>query len=94
MKTLERIRNAIFLSLAIIFTFSCIFYMFDHTHFDGYELEEETSGEKFLNRLYFTMTTLSSTGYGDIAPGSFPVKLISILLQYILIISIFITLSS
>lgn len=94
MKISERMRNSIFISLAIIFTFSCIFYMFDHTHFDGYELEEETSGEKFLNRLYFTMTTLSSTGYGDIAPSSFIVKLISILLQYILIISIFVTLSS
>ena len=38
----------------IISAFSCIFYMFDHTHFDGYESEEESSGEKFLNRLYLS----------------------------------------
>jgi len=63
--------------------------MFDHTHFIG--LEEEDDNDilnKMFHRLYYTMSTLSSAGYGDITPKSYPIKIVSILLQLILIVSL------
>ena len=73
------------LGCCIILFFTSIFYSFDHTHFNGIDEEHET--DKFIHRLYFTISTLSS-GYGDITPKSIEVKMISILLQSILIIGL------
>ena len=54
------------LGLTTILLFSCIFYLFDHTHFNG--IEKLMKKNKFFHRFYFTITTLSSAGYGDITP--------------------------
>jgi len=74
------------LSLCIIILFTIIFYQYDHTHFKGFD-EEDDKGGKILNRLYFTMTTFSSTGYGDISPNSNELKVLSMILQFILVIA-------
>jgi len=66
--------------------FTGIFYFFDHNHFNGFNKEDDEES-KFINRLYFTMTTFSSTGYGDISPNSTEIKIISMLLQFILVIA-------
>ena len=60
--------------------------MFDHTHFNG--IDEEHESDKFFHRLYFTITTLSSAGYGDITPKTTEIKILSIIIQFILIISL------
>lgn len=61
--------------------------MFDHTHFNGFTKEEDKH-DKFLNRVYFTVTTFSSTGYGDVSPITRPVKIIAMILQFMLIITV------
>ena len=49
----------------------------DSTHFRGFD-EEKRSSERFLNRLYFVATTLSTVGYGDMSPKSTLAKSVSV----------------
>ena len=87
MNRLTKMIRLSFSSLIIVLSFSLVFYMYDHTHFDGFtKLEDEK--DKFLNRIYFTVTTFSSTGYGDVSPATRPVKIISMILQFMLIITV------
>lgn len=79
----SKLSKIILFSLIIISIFSATFYNYDHTHFNG--LNENNDDNKLFNRIYFTVTTLSSAGYGDITPKSKIVKLLSIILQFILI---------
>ena len=79
----SKLSKIVLFSLIIISIFSVIFYNYDHTHFDG--LNKNNDNNKLFNRIYFTVTTLSSAGYGDITPKSKEVKLLSIILQFILI---------
>ena len=58
--------------------------MFDHTHFNGIAADEDDSMISiFVTRLYFTMTTVSTIGYGDITPKSIKVRCATIFLQLI-----------
>ena len=50
------------------------------------ESDDKTFIDKLFNRLYFTMTTLSSTGYGDTIAKSKEMKINSMILQFILIV--------
>jgi len=79
----SKLAKIILFSLIIITIFSFLFYRYDYSHFNG--LNENNDKEKLFNRIYFTVTTLSSAGYGDITPKSKEVKLLSIILQFILI---------
>ena len=84
-KLLTLIKN--YFILIISFTF--IFTLFDHTHFDGFgELDDSTIYKKVFNRLYFTITTVSSVGYGDISPKTTDIRCVVMLLQTILIFAI------
>ena len=56
---------------------------YDNTHFNGFT-EDNDIKNKFFNRLYFT--TFSSTGYGDVSPKSIDVRIISMILQFSLVI--------
>lgn len=85
-KEIKSLMKLLILGLTTILFFTCIFYLFDYTHFNGIEKEHEEN--KFFHRFYFTITTLSSAGYGDITPKTIPVKIISCILQFILIISL------
>ena len=49
---------------------------------------------EFMNRLYFTMTTVSTVGYGDISPRSNTAKVLTISLQAIVTIGLVTTLLS
>ena len=85
-KYLTRILKLSIIGLCIVSFFTIIFHFFDHTNFNGFG-EKEDEEHKLLNRLYFTMTTFSSTGYGDISPKSIYVKIITMLLQFSLVIA-------
>ena len=74
-------------SLLFILCFTAFLLLFDHTHFIGFN-EDNTLSDKYFNRFYFTVTTLSSTGYGDIIAKTKVMKMISMLLQFILIVSV------
>jgi len=86
---IKNIIKLILFGIIIILIFTSIFYMFDHTHFIGLEKEDDNVIlNKIFNRLYYTISTLSSAGYGDITPKSYATKILSILLQFILITSL------
>ena len=83
---LRKVFKLSIIGIIIVLVFTGIFYLFDHTHFNGFGKEQDKES-KILNRLYFTMTTFSSTGYGDISPNSAEIKIISMILQFILVIA-------
>lgn len=85
-KYLRKVFKLSIIGLTIVLIFTGIFHLFDHNHFNGFGKEEDEKN-KILNRLYFTMTTFSSTGYGDISPNSPEIKIISMILQFILVIA-------
>lgn len=85
-KYLKKVAKLSTIGIIIVLFFTFIFHFFDYTHFNGFE-EKEDENKKLLNRLYFTMTTFSSTGYGDISPESIPVKIITMLLQFSLVVA-------
>ena len=82
------LRNFILpLTSLIILTvaFSFVFLICDANEFNG--LDEESDGLlKYFNRLYFTMTTMSTVGYGDISPASVRAKIITMVLQALITI--------
>ena len=83
---LKKVSKLSIIGILIVLLFTGIFHLYDHTHFNGFGKEEDEES-KLLNRLYFTMTTFSSTGYGDISPNSHEIKVISMILQFILVIA-------
>lgn len=85
-KYLKKVFKLSIIGIIIVIVFTSIFHLFDHTHFKGFD-EDDDEENKILNRLYFTMTTFSSTGYGDIAPNSDEIKIISMILQFVLVIA-------
>jgi len=69
--------------------FTLIFCQYDHTHWNGIEeKEDDTFKKKFFNRLYFTSTTYSTVGYGDISPKTPSCRNIAIILQTFIIIEL------
>jgi hypothetical protein len=73
--------------LCLMFLFSAIFSMFDHTHWTGIELVDDiTPYERFATRLYFTSTTMSTVGYGDIVPRTHICRNIVVALQFGMIV--------
>ncbi len=73
--------------LYIIFTL--VFCQFDHTHWVGIDEEDDdTFNKKFFNRFYFTSTTYSTAGYGDISPKSTSCRIAVMALQTLIIVEI------
>ena len=70
----------------------CILMFFSAEHWDGpgiIENADTTLYEKFINRTYFVTTTLSTAGYGDIAPKTLYLKIITMTLQICIILGVF-----
>jgi hypothetical protein len=59
--------------IGIIVFFSCVGILIPSNHFNG--LENEAILDRIVNRFYFTFTTISTVGYGDISPKSNIAKL-------------------
>ena len=83
-KYLKKVFKLSIIGILIVTKFTGIISLYDHTHFNGFGKKKKN---KLLHRLYFTMTTFSSTGYGDISPNSRELKIISMILQFILVIA-------
>jgi hypothetical protein len=77
----------IILIIIVAITFSII--PLDHTHWSGIDRHDDMKfSHKFLNRMYFVSSTLSSVGYGDIHPISTTAKIVTIVLQLVTILGI------
>ena len=83
---LKKIFKLSLVGASIVILFTLVFYQYDHTHFNGFN-EKDDKELKILNRIYYTMTTFSSTGYGDISPRSIDIKIITMILQFTLVIA-------
>lgn len=73
--------------ILLFFAFSVLGLMyFDHTHFNGISKSDDNEFfDALLNRSYFTTTTISSVGYGDISPKTRILKLYVAIMQFIII---------
>lgn len=63
------IRSSVYTLILTVFSMTLLAY-FCNKHFDGLEMsgELERLPEEFQNCLYFVITTMSTTGYGDVKP--------------------------
>jgi|SaaInlStandDraft_1057018.scaffolds.fasta_scaffold42443_3 hypothetical protein len=67
--TVTLLSNVIF---AVLYLFLCN----DPEDWDGMDNANDSVGKKLFNRLYFTMTTNTTVGYGDITPKSVKAKIL------------------
>jgi voltage-gated potassium channel Kch len=66
------------------FIFAAILSFLPHNHFNGIEEKNDKGLKRYTNRLYFTFTTISTVGYGDITPASPESKLIVSILMILI----------
>lgn len=86
---MNKLKKMSLVIISIVILFSIIFYTFNYNHWIGIDENEDIGFKnRFFNRLYFTMTTFSSTGYGDIYPKTKALKIIVMILQFLLTVSI------
>jgi len=88
MRCIGGILHRILLKLVILMVlFVIIFYQFDHTHWTGIEYTDDlVKTNRLMNRIYFTSSTMSTVGYGDIVPRSHTCRNIVVILQIGIII--------
>jgi hypothetical protein len=86
---MEKLTKMITATIAIVLFFTMVFTLFDHNHWSGLDQKNDSKpADKFFNRLYFTMTTFSSTGYGDISPSSKESRTAVMVVQLMLTVAI------
>lgn len=71
--------------LTILVLLTMALSVFDQEHFRGIS-GVETLEQRIVNRLHLATATVSTVGYGDIAPKSMEVKLICIVAQILMMI--------
>ena len=70
---------------AVIYTIACP----TTDHWKGLtEANDKTLFDKFFNRLYFSLTTMTTIGYGDIAPVSKTARSIVMLQMFIFVLKL------
>lgn len=86
---MERLKRIFLYLILIIFIFSIILYQFDHSHFNGFtEKEDIDMKTKLFHRIYFVVCAMSGMGYGDVSPKTIKLKIITILMQITIIMSV------
>jgi len=75
----------LFVLFFVVFVFMTVGW--DSENWNGLDdTNDNTFEDKFINRMYFTFVTFSTSGYGDITPKSKTLKLISCVVAFIMII--------
>ena len=74
--------------LSVVLIASLIFTLLPHQHWNGIDEENDSGMDRFFNRFYFASTTFSTVGYGDIYPVSRTARMLVMLLQFCIMISI------
>ena len=82
-------RFSIYLATLVIFAFLFLAAGYDTNSWNGIEeQQDDTFIKKFGNRMYFTIISFSSIGYGDITPKTAWLKTLTSLLAMIIIIEL------
>ena len=85
--TNTRLHRILLKLFVLMLVFSCIFATFDHTHWKGLVVDDDVNVfERFMTRLYFTSTTMSTVGYGDIVPKTHSCRNVVVMLQFGMIV--------
>ena len=66
---MEKSKKILYMCLAVI-VYCVVFCFMGPEHFKGVEGEEHNVFKRIENRVYFTLTTASTVGYGGITPAS------------------------
>lgn len=96
-KRMQELQN-LAVSVGTVIVFTCIYSIIlliacpNSSDFNG--LHDEKDSEKLFNRFYFTITTLSTTGFGDVTPKSSRAKYATIVLQILTTVGTLTTLIS
>lgn len=82
-----RLHRILLKLFTLMLVFSCIFSAFEHDHWTGIEPEDDVNAfERFMTRLYFTSSTMSTVGYGDIVPKTHTCRNVVVALQFGMIV--------
>jgi len=84
---MNKFKNLLIISVSLIIIFTLVMYNFDYHHWNGITKEDDEEN-RLINRLYFVLSTLSTTGYGDVTPKTKNMKIIVMVFQFILLISL------
>lgn len=77
----------ILIVFAVIYTIACP----TTDHWKGLNnMNDATLSDKFFNRLYFSLTTMTTIGYGDITPVSKTARSIVLLQMFTIILKLLI----
>ena len=71
--------NDLLMLLAVTAAYSLVYMAccYDSDHWNGIDEDDDaTDLDKFFNRLYFSVVTFSTVGYGDITPRSRTARLL------------------
>lgn len=72
----ERLLYFFLIFVGLVHIISCIWFFFskmstdNHNWVNKYNIEEEDQGSQYLSSFYWTITTLTTVGYGDITPDN------------------------
>ena len=82
----NKVRNTLLLFILNCLVFASLFTILcpDKKHWVGLEDDDKPLYIKFWNRLYFSMATFTTVGYGDITPKSYIARVLSMCMFVIL----------
>ncbi len=87
-QTIQQIKSKNVINPSILRMVILVFWIILSAHFIaciwiflGYTSEELTDGENYLRAIYWTMTTITTIGYGDITPKTNPQIVFTIMIQ-------------
>ena len=69
----------LFTIINIVFAMIYLLFCNDPEDWNGMDEEDDPLFKKLFNRLYFSLTTLTTVGYGDISPKSIKAKIVVML---------------
>tara|TARA_B100001094_G_C18083087_1_gene746293 strand:- start:975 stop:1256 length:282 start_codon:yes stop_codon:yes gene_type:complete len=78
-------------AVATVLVFTALFTVlgYDSSHWNGLdESNDETPLQKINNRLYFSVISCSSIGYGDISPQTHRMKGLTMILALVVIVEL------
>jgi hypothetical protein len=85
--------NKFFIVLGVIILFAIIYTILcpSADHWKGLsEVDDKTLYDKFFNRLYFSIATMTTIGYGDLSPLSKTARFVALIQMFILILPLFV----